>query len=276
MNSRPWFSIEGVSLAFGGLQVLDHVDLHVDQGEIVGLIGPNGAGKTTLFDVIAGVHSAARGHVWFKGTDLLTRTAHERAWLGIGRTFQQTTLFPNMSVLDCVRTAAHRRLRRGLLGALLRSAVRTPLSRAEEREADRLAWAAIERLSLGDYAKKNASELSYGTLRLTELATVLVVQPELVILDEPSSGIAQRETEALGPLLLELRAELGATFLLIEHDMPLIMGISDRIYALAAGSVLAEGSPAQVQANAGVIESYLGGSVDLGQMVAEHERIEVG
>ena len=125
----------------------------------------------------------------------------------------------------------------------------------------------IARLGLDDYSNKLCSELSYGTLRLTELAAMLAMEPELVLLDEPSSGIAQRETEALGPLLLELRQELGATFLLIEHDMPLIMGISDRIVALAAGEVLTEGTPAEVQANDEVIESYLGGRVDLEDVV---------
>ena len=271
-SGGAYFAVEDVRLAFGGLQVLQGVNLHVEQGEIVGLIGPNGAGKTTLFDVISGAHPSARGRVWFKGVDLLHRRPHERAWLGLGRTFQQTRLFQNVTAYDCIRTAAHCRLKPGVLGALFRSALRTPFSRSEEKRASELADAAIARLGLGDYAKKNASELSYGTLRLVELATILVVEPELVLLDEPSSGIAQRETEALGPLLQELREELGATFLLIEHDMPLIMGISDRIYALAAGSVLAEGSSEEIQGNPEVVEAYLGGSFELAGVASKRGR----
>src|SRR4051794_38173304 len=142
-----YFAVEDIHLAFGGLRVLQGVDLQVNRGEIVGLIGPNGAGKTTLFDVISGVHPSARGHVWFKGDDLLTKRPYERAWLGLGRTFQQTRLFQNVSVFDCVRPAAHSRLRRGVLGALMRSAFRTRVSRAEEQEATELAEAAIDRLA---------------------------------------------------------------------------------------------------------------------------------
>jgi ABC-type branched-subunit amino acid transport system ATPase component len=264
---EAFFAVESVSLSFGGLKVLDDVTFEVQQGEIVGLIGPNGAGKTTLFDVISGAHPRASGHVWFKGVDLLQRKPYERAWLGLGRTFQTAKLFPGQTIEDCVRTAAHRRLGSSSLAALGGSLLRTPGARAKEREAEERAAAAIDRLGLGDYRNKLASELSYGTLRLTELACVLALEPELVVLDEPSSGIAQKETEALGPLLQELRGELGATFLLIEHDMPLIMGISDRIVALAAGAVLAVGTPQEVTAEPSVVEAYLGGSFDLEEMV---------
>ncbi len=145
---------------------------------------------------------------------------------------------------------------RGLVSGLLGTA----RSIKAEREVTERAEVLVERLGLSDYANKLASELSYGTLRLTELATILAMEPEIVLLDEPSSGIAQRETEALGPLLLELRRDLGATFLLIEHDMPLIMGISDRIVALASGRVLAEGTSEEIQANDEVVEAYLGGA----------------
>jgi ABC-type branched-subunit amino acid transport system ATPase component len=264
----PFFEIAGISLRFGGLQVLDDVSLTVEQGEIVGLIGPNGAGKTTLFDVVSGFHRPAAGHIWFKGTDLVDERPFRRAWLGLGRTFQTARLFQNETVLDTVKTACHRRVAGGAVMGAIRGALGSPRSIAEEHDIEERAHAMITRLGLGDYSNKLCSELSYGTLRLTELATMLAMEPELVLLDEPSSGIAQRETEALGPLLLELREELGATFLLIEHDMPLIMGISDRIVALAAGHVLAEGTPEQVQSNEEVIESYLGGRVDLESVVS--------
>jgi ABC-type branched-subunit amino acid transport system ATPase component len=263
-----YFAVQEISLNFGGLQVLDDVSFHVDRGEIVGLIGPNGAGKTTLFDVISGFHRPSGGHIWLQGTDLVDERPHRRAWLGLGRTFQTARLFQNETVYDAVRTACHRRMEGGAVVSMLRGAFATRRSLAAEREVEERTTAIIDRLALGDYAPKLCSELSYGTLRLTELATILAMEPELVLLDEPSSGIAQRETEALGPLLLELREELGATFLLIEHDMPLIMGISDRIVALAAGHVLAEGTPEEVQANDEVVEAYLGGRVDLEEVVA--------
>ena len=265
---HPYFQIAGISLRFGGLQVLDDVHFHVDKGEIVGLIGPNGAGKTTLFDVISGFHQPHGGHIYFEDVDLVDERPYRRAWLGLGRTFQTARLFQNETVLDTVKTACHRRMEGGAVRSLISGTFGTRRSMRAEAEVDKRAREIVDRLGLGDYAPKMCSELSYGTLRLTELATVLAMEPELVLLDEPSSGIAQRETEALGPLLLELREELGATFLLIEHDMPLIMGISDRIVALAAGRVLAEGSPEEVQSNDEVVEAYLGGRVDLEEVVA--------
>jgi ABC-type branched-subunit amino acid transport system ATPase component len=265
---RPWFHIEEISLRFGGLQVLDAVSLHVARGEIVGLIGPNGAGKTTLFDVVSGFHTPASGHVWLDGRDLVEERPYRRAWLGLGRTFQTARLFQNESVLDIVKTACHQTMQGGAVRSLISSVFATRGSKAQEQAVDEKSTRLVDQLGLGDYAHKMASELSYGTLRLTELATILAMEPDLVLLDEPSSGIAQRETEALGPLLLQLRADLGATFLLIEHDMPLIMSISDRIVALASGSVLAEGPPAAIQANDEVIEAYLGARVDLEEVLA--------
>jgi ABC-type branched-subunit amino acid transport system ATPase component len=265
---HPYFAIDDVSLRFGGLQVLDGVTFSVGRGEIVGLIGPNGAGKTTLFDVVSGFHKPRQGHIWFDGTDLLDEPAYRRAWLGLGRTFQTARLFPNETVLDIVKTACHRRMTGGAVHGLLSGLFATRRSAAAEREVTERAEGLVEQLGLTDYVNKLASELSYGTLRLTELATMLAMEPALVLLDEPSSGIAQRETEALGPLLLELRRDLGATFLLIEHDMPLIMGISDRIVALASGQVLAEGSPEAIQGNDEVVEAYLGGAFTLEEVVA--------
>jgi branched-chain amino acid transport system ATP-binding protein len=265
---RPYFSVEDISLRFGGLRVLDDVSLHVDQGEIVGLIGPNGAGKTTLFDVISGFHTPARGRIWFKDVDLVEQKPFRRAWVGLGRTFQTARLFQNETVHDVVKTACHRHMEGGAVRSLLAAAWGTRRSVTAESAVDAKAAGIVERIGLGDYAGKLCSELSYGTLRLTELATILAMEPELVLLDEPSSGIAQRETEALAPLLLELRDELGATFLIIEHDMPLVMGISDRVVALAAGQVLAEGTPKEIQDNDQVVEAYLGGRVDLEEVVA--------
>ena len=262
-DRAPFLRVHQVSLAFGVLKVLQDVSLEVERGEIVGLIGPNGAGKTTLFDVISGFRPEARGKVWLDGVDLLTRKAWQRPWLGVGRTFQQVRLYPNLSVYDCIQLALHRRMPDTPVRSLLRACLGTSTSAAEEERIRTKTDEVVGRLGLGDYAGKLASELSYGTLRMVEIACILALEPELVLLDEPSSGIAQRETEALGPLLEDLRAELGATFVVIEHDMPLVMSISDRIYALADGVVLAEGPPEEIQANPRVIESYLGGSFDV-------------
>ena len=173
------------------------------------------------------------------------------------------TLYPNLSVYDCIRTSLHRRTPNQPVRNLFRACLRTASSLEEEDRIRAKTDEVIARLGLADYANKLASDLSYGTLRMAEIACVLALEPEIVLLDEPSSGIAQRETEALGPVLRDLRRELGATFVLIEHDMPLIMSISDRIYALANGNILAEGTPEEIQTNAEVIESYLGGSIDL-------------
>jgi ABC-type branched-subunit amino acid transport system ATPase component len=260
---EPFFQIRDLRLAFGTLQVLDGIDMHVNRGEIVGLIGPNGAGKTTLFDAVSGFREQARGKVLLNGVDLLERKAWERAWLGLGRTFQQVTLYPNLTVYDCIRVSLHRRMPNQPVRSLLRACLRSAASVDEEERIRAKTDEVVARLGLGDYAGKLAADLSYGTLRMAELACVLALEPELVLLDEPSSGIAQKETEALGPVLQDVRDELGATLILIEHDMPLIMGISDRIYALANGHILAEGTPEEIQADPEVVESYLGGSIDL-------------
>ena len=263
-EEEPFFQVHDLRLAFGALQVLAGVDLSVHRGEIVGLIGPNGAGKTTLFDAISGFREQARGRVLLNGVDLLERKAWERPWLGLGRTFQQVTLYPNLTVYDCIRLSLHRRMPDQPVRSLLRACLRTAGSLDEEERIRAKTDEVIARLGLGDYQHKLAADLSYGTLRMAEIACVLALEPEIVLLDEPSSGIAQRETEALAPVLRDVRDELGATFILIEHDMPLIMSISDRIYALANGTILAEGTPAEIQRDEAVIESYLGGSIDLG------------
>ena len=190
MPEHAYFAVDNISLRFGGLQVLDDVSFDVNQNEIVGLIGPNGAGKTTLFDVISGFHTPNRGHVWLRDRDILTERPYRRAWLGLGRTFQTARLFQNETVFNVVRTACHHRMHGGAVRSLLGGLVGTRRTIAVEREAAERATRLIDQLGLGDYSTKMASELSYGTLRLTELATILAMEPELVLLDEPSSGIA--------------------------------------------------------------------------------------
>jgi len=251
-------TITDVRLSFGGVAALDGVDFSVGRGEIVGLIGPNGAGKTTLFDCISGFRVPHAGRIVFAvpagAVDLVTRPAHARVGLGIGRTFQNARLFRSVSVRDILRTVQHDAMRTGFVRSVL--GVRS--ARDEEREVARRADEALDLVGLLPHADKQAQELSTGMLRLCELAAVVSVRPSLLLLDEPSSGIAQKETEALLPLLRRLRDHLDATVLVIEHDMPLVMALADRIVAMASGSVIAEGAPDAVRADARVLESYLG------------------
>jgi len=244
----------GVSVRFGGLRALDDVSVEVREGEIVGLIGPNGAGKSTLMDCISGFRAVASGKVTYRGHDLLARTPSERADLGIGRTLQNVRLFPYLTCIDNLRIALHRHM----AGGALQHAFRLPAALAEERKILARAEELIELIGMGDFAEKFASELSYGTLRLLELACMLALEPTMLLLDEPASGISQAETENLGPLLRRIKEQTGSTILMIEHDMPLIMGLSDHVYCLESGSVLSSGTPAEVAADEAVIEAYLG------------------
>ncbi|HEX4905015.1 MAG TPA: ABC transporter ATP-binding protein [Acidimicrobiales bacterium] len=244
----------GVSIAFGGLRVLDGVDLEVAAGEIVGLIGPNGAGKTTLFDCLSGF-LAGEGRVVVGGTDVSGQPAHVRAAAGLARSFQDARLFHSLTVVDSLRVAAEL----AVDGAgVVRSMLRWPSARSAERAATHLAHEQIDALGLGPYRDKLIGELSTGTRRIVDLASLLLRRPKVVLLDEPSSGIAQREVEALRPLLLDVRQRTGCAIVLIEHDMPLLLSVAERVYALETGRVIAEGRPDEVVHHPDVVRSYLG------------------
>jgi branched-chain amino acid transport system ATP-binding protein len=248
-------AVHGVRKRFGGLTVLDDVDLSVPAGRIVGLIGHNGAGKTTLFDAISGFLPIDGGRVTLDGNDVTDWAPHRRAAAGIGRSFQEARLYPSLTVVETVLVALERHLaNRDPLAAALGLPASLDAEAAALARADEL----IARLGLVGYRNHRTAELSTGTRRILELACVLAQEPAVVLLDEPSAGVAQRESEALGPLLRRVQADTGCTMLLIEHDMGLINAVCDELVALEQGAVIATGSPDEVLSHPQVIESYLG------------------
>ena len=246
-------SVDAISKRFGGVRACDEVSFDVHRSETLGLIGPNGAGKTTLFEILGGFTRADSGSVRFLGSDITNATAEARARQGLIRSFQDAPLFPTMTVTDTVRLAFERRMPSSLFVSL---AALQKRERQIRREADQL----VDLLGLGSYARKAVHELSTGTRRITELACLIALEPTLLLLDEPSSGVAQRETEALGDLLRAIKAHLGTTVLIIEHDIPLVRSLSDRLVAMESGRLIAVGTPAEVLADPLVVSSYLGGS----------------
>ena len=245
---------DAVGLRFGGISALDGVDVVVRQGEIVGLLGPNGAGKTTLFNVIGGLLRPDEGRVLLDERDITELLPYERAAAGMGRTFQQVRLFRGLTVFENLLVAQHRHLLGGTISAMLR----LPSRARDERLAAERAEAVLDLVDLRPWRNALPEHLSYGTLRFLELAAALSLGPRLLLLDEPASGIAQKEVEALGPMLARIRDEWGCSILLIEHDMTLLLSVAEWIYALDLGLVIAEGPPDRVVEDHRVLESYLG------------------
>jgi len=243
-----------ISIHFGGIAALTEVDIEVQEAEIVGLLGPNGAGKTTLFNVISGFLKPDWGRIVFQGDEIAHLLPYERVAAGIGRTFQHVRLFRNLTVYENLLVAQHRHLSSGSFAAMLR----LPGWRRDEKDARDRVEEILDVVNLRPWADAHPSELSYGTTRFLELASVLSLHPKILLLDEPASGIQQKEVEALGPLLKRIRDERGCSILLIEHDMSLLLNASERIYALDFGKIIAEGTPNEVVADDLVLESYLG------------------
>ncbi len=249
--------LEGVSKHFGGLTVIEGLDLHVDEGEIVSVIGPNGAGKTTLFNLITGVYRPDAGEIRFLGDSLLGLPPHEITARGIARTFQTLRLFLNMTVKENVMAAAYAHTHAGIF----RSILRTPGMRREEREIERLAEDKLsffgQRL-MGYRWNQPAYSLSYANRRRLEIARATATNPRLLLLDEPAAGMNPVETHEITELIAKLRTDGGYTILVIEHDMHVVEGISDRVIALDHGIKISEGTFDQVATDPRVVEAYLG------------------
>ena len=246
--------VQGVTKRFGGLVAVNQVSLEVNEGEIFSVIGPNGAGKTTFFNLLTGIYTPDEGRILFLGQDITGSTPDKAAKLGIGRTFQNIRLFGAMTVLENILVGRHIHTRVPYLHALLR----TPLARKEERKALEEALSLLEYVGLLHRKDELARNLPYGEQRKLEIARALALKPKLLLLDEPAAGMNPKETEALQEFILKIRSEMGLTILLIEHDMRLVMRISDRIAVLDYGSKIAEGKPEEVRTNPRVIQAYLG------------------
>ena len=256
----PMMEVTGLTKRFGGITAVSDVSFTLSHGQILGLIGPNGAGKTTIFDMLSGLLSIDGGRIRFRDVDVTDMSAHKRAALGLGRSFQDARIFPTLTVAENVAIGLERHLeQRDHLAALLN----LPAVQEEEEDVAFTVDDLIGLMNLGAFRDKFVSELSTGSRRIVDLARAIAHDPAGLILDEPSSGIAQRETEALGPLLKRIQQEAGCAMLIIEHDMPLITSVSDEIIALELGQVICQAPPSEVLRNPQVISSYLGGDLDI-------------
>ena len=248
-------TVGGLRIAFGGITAVQDLDFAVAEGSVHALIGPNGAGKTTVLNCISRFYTPDAGSIRFDGRELTGLADHRIADLGIARTFQNLELFADLSVLDNVRIARHRFQRASLVEVLWNLARKRREDALQREKAESI----IESVGLADKLHARVRDLPYGTQKLVELARAIALEPRLMLLDEPAAGMNNREIGRLGELLLGLKARLNATLLLIEHNMSLVMSISERITVMHNGAFLAEGTAAEIDGNAAVVKAYLGG-----------------
>ncbi len=259
MEDDSLLKIEDLSVQFGGLAALTDFNLKVNRGEIRGIIGPNGAGKTTLFNVISRFYDPSRGKIWFAGKNHLEYRAHQIIGLGIARTFQKSELFKSMSVLENVQMGLHMRMK----GNFLTTSVQLKGVREEEKQSQEESRKILEILSLKEYEGMPASVIPVAKQKVLEIGRAIASHPKLLLLDEPASGMTYGEKVNLTELLLKIREQMHLTILIVEHDMKVVMNISDQLTVLNYGRIIAEGKPAEVRNNPLVIEAYMGKSREI-------------
>lgn len=250
----PLLQVSDLTHYFGGLRAVHNFNLEIERGELRGLIGPNGAGKTTIFNLITGMYTPTEGRIEFKGANLVGRRPYDIASMGIGRTFQTLRLWRHMSVLDHVRLAHYSKIHYGLMGALFG----TPRRQREEKEIEERSHSLLEMMGISQFADEVVTNLPYGVQRRVEMARAMAVEPELLLLDEPTAGMNPEEMVEMMEVIRQIRDEFGPAIYLIEHRMKVVMDLCESIQAIDFGELIAEGTPEEIRSDPTVIDAYLG------------------